>query len=91
MNVEITIDEVVLRGVPPEDAHAVLAVLQKTLGEQAAEWARRGGSDGGLVERAETSRRLAAVNAPDGSPEHLGQAVAGAVWSSLAGEGGGPR
>lgn len=82
MNVELVIDEVVLRGVPPEQAHAVAAAIEGALAELAGESARTG--DHRLSDRAEASRALPAVDAAVGSPADLGRAVAGAVWGTLS-------
>ena len=81
--VELTIDEVVLRGVPPQEAEAVLAQLRATLADLAGEWLRqRGGAL--LAGRAESSRRLPPVVAPAGAPAVLGAAIAARVWGDLS-------
>jgi hypothetical protein len=76
---ELVVDEVVLRGVPPERAHAVAAALEARLTALAESWA-----EGPLPARAEAVRRLPAVEAPATSPAALGDAVAGAVWEAIA-------
>lgn len=80
--VDLTIDEVVLRGVPSEQAQEVLAHLETRLAELASEWT---GDTASLRDRAESSRRLPAVDAPAGSASALGIAVAEAVWSEIDG------
>ena len=76
MSVEIVIDELVLRGVAPEQAQAVAAALEARLAELAA-----GGDE--LAARAEASRRLPPIAVRDESG--LGEAVAERVWSGIGG------
>ena len=77
--VEIVIDELVIRGIDPWQARTAAAAIEARLGRLAAE-----GGGGELPERAESSRRLPAIEAPSGSPAALGDAVAGAVWGALS-------
>jgi hypothetical protein len=79
-SLELVVDEVVLRGVPPERAPAVAAALEAGLTAFAE-------SSGGvpLASRAEAFRRLPTVAAPAASPAALGDAVAEAVWSAIGG------
>ena len=86
--VEVTIDEVVLRGLPHHEAEAVIAQLRTTLDELAQAWIARAGPDDGALPpaRTESSRRLPPVTAPAGSPDALGAAVAARVWDELAAE-----
>lgn len=79
---ELVVDEVVLRGVPPEQARAAVAALEAQLALLAEQWVRSGAT---LAPRAEAFRRLPAVDAPAASPAALGGAVAGAVWGALSG------
>ena len=87
--VEVTIDEVILRGVPPEQARAVLAALEARIGELAAGWiATSDGDDdaarfGDGRSRHESGRRLPDLGTA-GSPAGLGVAVADAVWADLS-------
>ena len=85
---EVTIDEVVLRGIPHHEAEAVIAQLRTTLDELAQAWISRAGPDDGALPpaRTESSRRLPPVTAPAGSPGALGAAVAARVWDELAAE-----
>jgi hypothetical protein len=79
--IEIVIDELVVRGLTPEQAHATAAALEARLAELA-------GSDHAPVRgRAEASRRPPAVAAPAASPDALGRSVAGAVWGAVSGGG----
>jgi hypothetical protein len=78
MTVEVTVDELILRGVPPQQAHAVADALQARL----AALAER--PEAVIPSRAEAFRRLPAVEARADSPAELGEAVAGAVWGVLA-------
>jgi hypothetical protein len=82
MRVEVTVDELVLRGVPRERAHAVAAALEARLAALAAAGAPPAPRD-------EAFRRLPAVEAQAGDPAALGEAVADAVWRALAGRRGG--
>ena len=77
--IEITVDELVLRGLSPEDAQTVMAAFEARLAAFA-----RGGADE-LPVRAESFRRLPEVAVPAGSPRALGDAVADAVWSAVGG------
>jgi hypothetical protein len=77
--IEIVVDELVVRGLPPEQAHATAAALEERLTELA------GSNHAPVRARAEASRRLPAVTAPAGSPGALGRAVAGAVWGAVSG------
>jgi hypothetical protein len=76
--IEIVIDELVMRGLPPDAAREAAAALEARLAVLAA------GSHA-LPARAEASRRLPAVTAPAGSPAALGDVVAGAVWGAVSG------
>jgi hypothetical protein len=82
--VEIVIDELLLRGVTPEQADAVAAALGARLELLAGPWAAGAGSPPGAG-RDECFRRLPAVDVPVGGPAILGDAVAGAVFDGLAG------
>jgi hypothetical protein len=80
--IEIVIDELVLRGVAPSDAHAVAAAVESELGLLGSRWSASGGSV--FVAREESSRRLPAVGVRTNSSTAVGDAVAGAVWSAVA-------
>jgi hypothetical protein len=77
------IDELILRGVPAAQAHAVSAQIQTQLAVLGERWADGGGS--GVAPRDESSRRLPVVGTPAASPEALGAAVAGAVLQNVTG------
>ena len=79
--IEVTIDEVVLRGVPHHQSHEVLARFESRLSELVTAW---GQESSPLHDRAESSRRLAPVDSPAGSPVALGSAVAERVWGDLS-------
>ncbi len=86
--VEVTIDEVILRGVPPEQARDVLAALEARIGELATGWAATSDGDdaarfGEGRDRHESGRRLPDLGTA-GSPAGLGVAVADAVWADLS-------
>lgn len=77
---EIVVDELVVRGLPPAEARAAAAALEARLTEIAS--ARREP----LPARAESYRRLPAVAATAGSAAAVGEAAAAAVWRSIVGE-----
>jgi hypothetical protein len=81
---EIVVDELVVRGLRPEEARVAADALEARLTALAAE------NDTALPARAESFRRAAAVDVPAGSPTAVGDAVAGAVWGALS-PGGGRR
>ena len=84
--VEVTIDEVVLRGVPPERAREVVAGLEASLARRARQALEDGWGPG--RDRRESSRRLRGTvtgRADDG--RGLGAALAGAVWREVAAPG----
>ena len=76
---EIVVGELVVRGLSPAEArlaaHALEARLELLAGQGAAP----------VRERAESFRRLPAVDAPAGRPEAVGEAVATEVWGELGG------
>jgi hypothetical protein len=76
MRVEIVIDELILRGVPPEHARSVAASLEARLGALTEQ------SDAVMSERAEAFRRLPAIEA---TADSLGDSVADAVWGAVSG------
>ena len=76
MRIEIVVDELVLRGVPREQAPLVAAALERRL-ELLAE------AGPALGARAEAFRRAEPVDVPAAAPAALGEAVAGAVWGAL--------
>jgi hypothetical protein len=78
--VEIDVSEVVLRGVPPEQAPAVLAALRERLAALALADHE---AVAGLGDRAETSRRLRPLASPAAGGADLGMAVADAVWADF--------
>ncbi|MER6187916.1 hypothetical protein [Streptomyces sp. NPDC001652] len=78
--IEIVVDEVVLRGVPPELAHAVVAAFQERLTALAHADAD---TIGRLANRADPSERLRLPSEPAADPTELGAAVAQAVWSDI--------
>ena len=79
MRLEIVVDELVVRGLPPEQARLAAAALERRLAGLAAE------TTATFSDRSEPGRRLPAVDVPAGSPAAVGEAAAGAVWSELAG------
>lgn len=79
MSVEVVVDELVVQGLPPEEARAAAAALERRLTALAA------GSTETISPCSESSRRLPPVRAA--SPAGVGEAVAGAVWRGLSGGG----
>jgi hypothetical protein len=80
-HIEVDVEELVLRGVPPHQAPAVAAAIEAELADQPKHAAVEAA---GVTGREEAFRRLPAVDAP-GDPAGLGQAVAAAVWADLTG------
>jgi hypothetical protein len=79
MSLEIVVDELVVHGLPPEQARVAAAALERRLTTLAA------GNADALSSRSESVRRLPAVEAA--SPAAIGEAVAAAVWNAFAGGG----
>jgi hypothetical protein len=79
LSVEIVVDELVVRGLPAEQARVAAAALERRLAALAA------GSTEAIQSRSESVRRLSPVEAA--SPAGVGEAVAGAVWHGLGGAG----
>jgi len=72
--VEIVVDELVVRGLPPSEARSVADSFEAHLAQLAAEGAR-------LAERTEAYQAVPAI--PAGRSE-IGSAVAGAVWGEIS-------
>jgi hypothetical protein len=79
--VEIVIDELVLRGVPSHQARAVSAALEARLATLAEGWV-----PADVIDRADASLRLSAVDTPAATPSALGEHVAGSVWDAVIGD-----
>jgi hypothetical protein len=75
---EIVVDELVVRGLTPEQACVAAASLETRLGVLAEE------SDAAVPDRAEAFRRVPEIGVPAASPAALGEAVAAAVWGAVA-------
>lgn len=75
---EIVVDELVVRGLSPSAARETADALEVRLTALASE------VGAAVPERAEASRRLAAINVPAGSPAALGDAVAEALWGAVS-------
>ena len=76
--IEIVVDELVVRGLPPDHARAAAAAFERRLAALAVGPAAIGA-------RSEAARLLPAVDVPAGSPAAVGDAAAGAVWRELSG------
>jgi hypothetical protein len=88
MRVEVTVDELVLRGVPAERANAVAAALEARLAALGEDWAAAGAPP---AARDEAFRRLPAVEVRAGNPAALGERVADEVWAAVVRRRGGGR
>ena len=88
MRVEVTVDELVLRGVPAERARAVAGALEARLAALGEEWVAVRATP---AAREEAFRRLPAVEAQAGDPIALGERIADAVWAAVARRRGGGR
>jgi hypothetical protein len=82
--IEITIDELVVRGLTPSEARAAAAALEGRLAALA------GDAGTPLSPRAEAFRRLPAVRTAGGATA-LGETVAGSVWAALGRTGSDPH
>jgi hypothetical protein len=78
--IEIVVDELVVRGLAPHDAHVVSTALEQRLTALAEQ------SPANIAQRDEAFRKLPPIDAPSGSPAAVGEAIAGAVWGALTGE-----
>jgi hypothetical protein len=76
---EIVVDELIVRGLSSEQARVAADALEARLTALASQ---RGPE---LPARADAFRRLPSVDAE--SPAGVGEAVAGAMWSGISGEG----
>ena len=76
MTIEIVVDELVVRGLPPDEARATAAAFKARLTELAL-------APAAIAPRSESVRLLPAVAAE--TPAGVGEAAAGAVWRELAG------
>lgn len=79
---EIIVDEVVVRGVPPAQARAVVAALEARLQVLGAGWAR---STTPIAPRDEAFRRAPIVTPRTASPVAVGESAASAVWTTITG------
>ena len=82
--VELFVDELVLRGIPPERARQVADAIEAALDRRAG-----GLGPAPARNRDEAARRGADVSAPAGDPAALGEAVAESVWQAITGDRGG--
>lgn len=82
-DVEIEIDELVLRGVAPRDAEAVRAALGRELARLVTEL----GAPAGIERPREVARLDAGRIAPSADPERMGAAIARALYRGF-GKGG---
>ena len=76
MTIEIVVDELVVRGLPPAEARAVAAAFEARLTALAM-------TPAAIAPREESARLLPAVEA--GTLAGVGEAAAGAVWRELVG------
>lgn len=79
--IEVVIDELVIRGLSPEEAHAAAAALEARLASLAR--------DGDVAPHHDAFRRTPPVAAPAAKPAAVGEAVAAAVWGAVS-SGGAP-
>ena len=76
MTIEIVVDELVVRGLSPDQARAAAAAFEARLTALAA-------APAAIAPRSESARLLPAVEARTAAG--VGEAAAGAVWRELAG------
>jgi hypothetical protein len=79
---EIRVDEVVVRGLPPAQARSAVAALEARLQALGAGWV---GSGTPIAPRDEAFRRAPVVAPATGSPRSVGESAASAVWTTIAG------
>lgn len=79
--IEMTLDEIVVRGLTPEQARVAVAALESRLEALAGDWVRSGSA---LTDRDETYRRGPDANVASPTPTGLGEAVAISVWRAAA-------
>jgi hypothetical protein len=81
---EIRVDEVVVRGLPPADARSAVAALEAELQALGEGWVASDASTA-IAQRDEAFRRAPVVAPATGSPRAVGESAAWAIWTTIAG------
>jgi hypothetical protein len=79
---EIRVDEVVVRGLPPAQARSAVAALEARLQALGEGWV---GSGTPIGPRDEAFRRTPIATPETASPVSVGESTASAVWATIAG------
>ena len=79
---EIRVDEVIVRGLPPAEARSAVAALEARLQALGGEWATSGTP---IASREEAFRRTTVATPTTASPGAVGESTASAVWTTIAG------
>ena len=81
-SIDVSIDEIVLRGVPAEHGPAVVEAFRQRLDELLS--SADLGALHAIGDRAEASRRLEPIGVAGSDPVGLGRSVAESVWAAVA-------
>ena len=81
---EIRVDEVVLRWLPPAEARSAVAALEARLQALGEGWVASDASRA-IAPRDEAFRRTAIATPRTASPVAVGESTASAVWATIAG------
>ncbi|MCA1572110.1 MAG: hypothetical protein LC798_17700 [Chloroflexi bacterium] len=79
---EIRVDEVVVRGLPPAQARSAVAALEARLRALGEGWVASGTP---ILPREEAFRRTPITTPRTASPVAVGESTASAVWATIAG------
>jgi hypothetical protein len=79
--IEITFDEIVIRGMTPGQARVAVVALERRLERIAGDWMRSGSV---MADRSEVYRRGPDANVASLTPTGLGYSVAASVWRAAA-------
>lgn len=79
---EIRVDEVVVRGLPPAEARSAVAALEARLEAIGEGWVASGTP---IAPRDEAFRRAPIATPTTASPVAVGESAASAVWATIAG------
>ena len=80
---EIRVDEVVVRGLPPAQARSAVAALEARLQALGEGWVASGPP---IAPRDEAFRRASTLTPATSSPAAVGESAASAIWGAIARE-----
>jgi hypothetical protein len=81
---DIRVDEVVVRGLPPGEARSAVAALEARLQALGEGWVASDASTA-IAPRDEAFRRAPIATVRTASPRAIGAAAASAIWTTIAG------